>query len=102
LKHWDKATILPFSLTSRGFFIKNSSWQAKHSIPLTTVIVYGDCVKMREDFVSKFGDKRTGCCITATHRLTLPSSPGIFLPKNSVIVVPHPPYYSVSPFEYKI
>jgi hypothetical protein len=25
---------------------------------------------MCEDFAANFGDKRTGCCITTTHRLT--------------------------------
>jgi hypothetical protein len=36
---------------------------------------------MYEDFALNFGDKRTGCCITTTHRLTLSFSPGNFLPK---------------------
>jgi hypothetical protein len=31
---------------------------------------YGGCVKMYEDFSMNFGDKRTGCCIAATHHLT--------------------------------
>jgi hypothetical protein len=43
-----------FSLTSRGLFTKNSSWQAKESIPHTTVMFYGDCVKMCKDFTSIF------------------------------------------------
>jgi hypothetical protein len=34
-------------------------------------------VKKCEDFAPNFGDKRTGHCNTATHRLTLP-----FLPEN--------------------
>jgi hypothetical protein len=29
-------------------FIKNSSWQAKQSVPHTTVIFYGDCMKICE------------------------------------------------------
>jgi hypothetical protein len=70
-----------FSLTSRGLFTKNSSWQAKQSIPNITARFYGDCVKMCEDFAPKFGDKRTGCCITTTHCFALPFSPGNFLPK---------------------
>jgi hypothetical protein len=45
---------------------------------------------MCEDFAPNFGDKRTGCCVTTTHRLTLPFSPGNFLPKQRV---PHPPYF---------
>jgi hypothetical protein len=38
--------------------IKNSFWQAKYSIPHTTVTIYGDCVKMCEDFDPNFGDKK--------------------------------------------
>jgi hypothetical protein len=45
---------------TKGFFTKNSSWQAKQSILHTTVKFYGDCVKTCEDFVPKFGEKRTG------------------------------------------
>jgi hypothetical protein len=37
---------------------------------------YGDCVKMCGDFAQNLGDKRTGCCITITHCLTLPYSLG--------------------------
>jgi hypothetical protein len=48
------------SLTSRELFTRNSSWQAKQSIPYTTVTFYGDCVKMYQDFALNFGDKRTG------------------------------------------
>jgi hypothetical protein len=81
---WDKATILPMGKSIRT---KNLSWQAKQSILHITVMFYGDCVKMCEDFASTFGDKRTGCCITTTHRLTLPFSPGNFL-KNNMITVP--------------
>jgi hypothetical protein len=39
--------------------------------------VYGDCMKMLEDFALKFDNKRTGCCIT-TQCLKLPFSPGNF------------------------
>jgi hypothetical protein len=46
--------------------------------PHTTVTFYGDCVKMCKDFAPKFGDKRTGCCITTMHHLKLPFSPGNF------------------------
>jgi hypothetical protein len=60
------------------FFTKNSTWQTKQSIPHTTVTLYGDCVKCK-DFAPNVGDKRASCCITTTHRLTLPFSPGIFL-----------------------
>jgi hypothetical protein len=39
---------------------------------------------MCEDFAQNFGDKRTGCCIITTHRLT------------NITVVPHP--FHSSPF----
>jgi hypothetical protein len=35
---------------------KNSSWHAKQSIPHPTVMFYGQCVKMCEDFALNFGD----------------------------------------------
>jgi hypothetical protein len=56
------------------------------------VTFYGHYVKMCEDFVLNFGDKRTGCYITTTHCLTLPFSPGnFFFTKNDMTVVPtHP------------
>jgi hypothetical protein len=37
-------------LTSRGLFTKNSYWQAKWSVLHPTVLFYGNCVKMCEDF----------------------------------------------------
>jgi hypothetical protein len=42
----------------------------------------------------------TGCCIMTMHHLT-PFSPGNFFTKNNMIVVLHPPYFSVSPIEDK-
>jgi hypothetical protein len=33
---------------------------------------------MCEDFAPNFGDKRTGCCITTMHRLTVPFSAQTF------------------------
>jgi hypothetical protein len=72
-----------FSLTSRELFLKNWSWQSKQSIPHTTMTFYSDCMKICEDFALKFGDKRTGFCMTTTHHLTLPFSPGNFLPKTT-------------------
>jgi hypothetical protein len=59
-----------FSLTSRRLFTKNSFWQAKQSIPHTSVTFNGECVKICKDFAPNFSDKKTGCCITTTHRLT--------------------------------
>jgi 2'-5' RNA ligase len=64
--------------------VQNLSWQTKQSIPHTTVIFYGDRLKMCEDFAPNFDDERTGCCITTTHRLTLR-----FFTRNNMTFVPH-------------
>jgi hypothetical protein len=104
---WDKATIRPmekskltetkrrdrwraktrawssFSLTLSWLFTKNSSKQAKQSISYTTVMFYGDCMKICEDLAPNCGCERTGCCITTTHSLTFPFSPGNFWPKTT-------------------
>jgi hypothetical protein len=55
----------------KGIVHKNSALQAKQSSPHITMTFYGDCVKMCENFARNFGDKRIGCSITITHRLTL-------------------------------
>jgi hypothetical protein len=39
-------------------FTKNSSWQASQSLPHSTMMFYGDCMKMCEEFASIFGSKR--------------------------------------------
>jgi hypothetical protein len=52
---------------------------------------------MCKDFAPNFGNKRTGCCITTTHRLTLSFSPGNFFIKNNTTVIPHLPYFSLFP-----
>jgi hypothetical protein len=52
---------------------------------------------MCEDFATNFADRRTGCCITTTHRLTLHFSTLIFLTKNNMTVVSHPPYFPLFP-----
>jgi hypothetical protein len=49
---------------------------------------------MCEDFVPNFGDKRTGCCVKTTHRITLYFPRG-FLAKNNMAVSPRPPYFSL-------
>jgi hypothetical protein len=56
---------------------------------------YGDCMLMCEDFAMNLGNKRTDCCITTMHCLTLPFSTGNFFTKNNMTVVPNPPYYSL-------
>jgi hypothetical protein len=87
-----------FSLTSRGFFIQNSSCQAK-TVNFTYYrdFFYGNCVKMCLDLALNFGDKRTGYCIMTT-RLTLTFHQGIFDQKH---VIHHPHYFFVSPIEDK-
>jgi hypothetical protein len=45
-----------------------------------TVAIYGNCLKMHTDVSLKFGDKRTGCCITICC-LTLPFFTREFLTK---------------------
>jgi hypothetical protein len=62
---------------------------------------YGNRVKMCEDFALNFDVKITGFCITTRHSFTLPLSPWNFLTKINMTVVPHLPYFSVSPIEYK-
>jgi hypothetical protein len=71
-----------FCLTLRKLVANNSSCQAKQSIPHTTVMFYGYCVKIYEDFFANSGIKGTGCCIITMHHLTLPFSPGSFWPKQ--------------------
>jgi hypothetical protein len=57
------------------------------------MMVYGYCTKICEHFAPNFGGKRTGCCITTTHHLTLPFSPGNFFTKNNMTVFPHPSHF---------
>jgi hypothetical protein len=73
-------------LTLRGLFAKNSSWQTKYWIPHSAVTFYGDWMKMREDFTPNFGYKRTDCCTTSMHCLTLPFQPGNFFMKKRISV----------------
>jgi hypothetical protein len=45
-------------MTSRGFFNKIFSWQAKQSIPHTTVTFNGDCMKLCKNFAPNVGEKK--------------------------------------------
>jgi hypothetical protein len=76
-----------FSLISRGLFTRNSSWQAKLTIPHTIVTFYSNCVKIWEPFAPppppELRRKRTDYCITTTHSLTLPFSPRNFWPDTT-------------------
>jgi hypothetical protein len=87
-------SVIIISLTSSGLFKRNSSWQAKQSVSHTIATFYGDWVKMCEDSAPNFGDKRTGCCITTTQSHTSFFA-WEFLSKNNIIIVPHPPYFSL-------
>jgi hypothetical protein len=55
--------------TEKGERAEEQNQNNAHHFPVT---FYGDCVKMCEEFAPDFGGKRTGCCVTATLRLTLP------------------------------
>jgi hypothetical protein len=62
------------------------TWQAKQSIILhTTVMFYGNCVKMYEVFARTSATKelRTGYCIMTTQLRTLPFYHGIFCQKQN-------------------
>jgi hypothetical protein len=85
-----------FSLTSIGLSTKNTSRQVKQSFPHITVTFYGDCFEMCED-------KRTGCCITTMHGLTLPFLTRDLVTRNILTDFPHRPYFSLSPrFKIKL
>jgi hypothetical protein len=82
-------------LTSTGSFTSNSPRQTKQFNPHTTVGFYGNCVKMCEDFVRNFGNKRAGFCFTTMYRLTLPFATGNSFTINNTIVVPRPTCFSL-------
>jgi hypothetical protein len=89
-------SILMFSLTSGGLFLKNSSWKAKQSIPYATVTFYGDCVKMCEGFAPKFGDRNMYVASrqrAASHFFTTRK----FLPKSNATIVPYSLHLSLFP-----
>jgi hypothetical protein len=60
------------------------------------VMFYSDYVEMCEDFAPNLDDKRTGCCITTTHLLTLLLHQGSVDQKQHDCR-PHPPYFSLFP-----
>jgi hypothetical protein len=62
-------------------FTKSSSWQVKQSIPHITIVLYGDCVKMCEDFTPN--NKTIGGCIATTRHLAHPITSGIFYRKQN-------------------
>jgi len=104
---WDKATILPVEkphiakvkkgqtgekqcqehdyhfLWRQGDYVQRMSQQAKLWIQGSTANFWGDCVKTCKDIAPKFGENKPGCFIMTTSRLTLPSSPSSFWPKQN-------------------
>jgi hypothetical protein len=58
--------------------------------------------KFGKTSLRNFDDKRTGCWITTTHHLSLPSSPGNFLLKITWLSSPTTLIFPVSPTEDKI
>jgi hypothetical protein len=52
--------------------LKNFDLADQEPIAHTTVTLSGYYVKVCEDFSPNFGDRRTGCYNTTTHRLTFP------------------------------
>jgi hypothetical protein len=68
----------------------------QQSIPHTIVTIYGNSVKMCEDFAPNFGDKRTGYCFMKNVSFHISFFANEFLTKNNMTVEPSPPYFSVS------
>jgi hypothetical protein len=78
---------------------KNSSWQAKQSFIHTTVMFYGDCVKLCNDFTPNFGEKLLAVA-SCQHTFF---SPGNFFTKSNMNIFPHPPYSPViSPCNFSL
>jgi hypothetical protein len=71
---------------------KNWTWQAKQSIPPSTVTFYGDCVKMCQDFAPNNW---------LLHHDNAPYHSFIFhqgiLTNTNLAIVPDPPYFSLYP-----
>jgi hypothetical protein len=81
---------------------KNSSWQAKQSIPHTSVTFYGDCVKVCEDLSRTLATEELA---VATRQRTVSQflfhQEFLFIKTN--MTVPHPPYVSLFPrFKIKL
>jgi hypothetical protein len=81
---------LIISLTSRGLFAKNSSWQAKESIPYNTVMFYGECVRTTNA-------TNELAVATRQHIVAQLFSSQVIFDQKQLTLVPHPPYFSLFP-----
>jgi hypothetical protein len=93
-----KSIIIIF-LDIKGIVHKEFILAGQKSIPHIIVIFYGHCMKVCG--TSPWNLTRTGCCITATHRLTFPFSPGNLLPKITRLSSKNPSYFPASMIEDK-
>jgi hypothetical protein len=89
-----------FSFTSRGLFKKKKFVLAGQTVNSAyNSELYVDCMKMYQDFTSKFGENRTGCCITTMYHFHLHQ--GIFYQTQQDFLSPPNLLPSVSPIEDK-
>jgi hypothetical protein len=96
VKSKDKSMLIVFFDFKGIVHKKNRPLQIRKPISHTSVTFYGDCMNMCASFAPKFGDKRTGCCMTITlsHTSVLTRE---FFTKNNMTVIHHPPYLSLFP-----
>jgi hypothetical protein len=101
-KSKDKSMLI-ISLTSKGSFTKNSSWQAKQSIQYTTVC---DVLQRLRTNLRRLWPELWRQKNWLLHQDNTPSHTSFFtsefLTKDNMTVVPHPPYFSVSPLKIKL
>jgi hypothetical protein len=76
---------------SKSMYITFLSYQlAGHTVnSLYYCDFYEERVKMCENFISNFGDKRTGSCIATTLSLTFHFHEGIFGQNNMTVIPTH-------------
>jgi hypothetical protein len=78
-------------LTSMRLFAKNSSWQAKQSIPNITVMFHGSCMKIAKTLPRKLTTKNW-----LLHHDNAPTHTSFFIreffTQNNMTVISQPPY----------
>jgi hypothetical protein len=67
-------------IVNKGFVLAGQTVNSKYYCD----VLRRFCERIRPNYV----DKRTGCCSTTTHRLTIPFSPGNFRPKTTWLSSP--------------